>query len=195
MLSVIIFFAIAYLIGSFPTAILVSKMFGLPDPRTQGSGNPGATNVLRTGNKVAAALVMAIDILKGVFAVWIANDVGGLAGDNLGIVAIAPVIGHIFPVFTGFKGGKGVATCCGVILMLCWQVGLPVIATWLVVATLTRYSSMAALIAAGFAPIYSILFSDGTYHYFILALTVIILLRHSDNIIRLISGKESKIDL
>jgi glycerol-3-phosphate acyltransferase PlsY len=194
MLSVIIFFFVAYVIGSFPTAILISKMFGLPDPRTQGSGNPGATNVLRTGNKTAAAFVLIIDILKGALGVGIAYYYG-FQGDDLGVISIAPVIGHILPVFSSFKGGKGVATCAGVLLVLCWLVGLAVIATWLIVATLTRYSSVAALIAACSAPIYSILFSDGTYHYYILALTMIILVRHSDNIVRLISGKENKIDI
>jgi acyl phosphate:glycerol-3-phosphate acyltransferase len=194
MLSIIIFFCIGYLIGSFPTAILVSKIFGLPDPRTQGSGNPGATNVLRTGNKTAATLVLLVDMLKGALGVGIAYY-SGLQGEDLGIVSIAPVLGHIYPVFSNFKGGKGVATCAGVLLVLCWQVGLPVIATWVVVASVTRYSSVAALVAACSAPIYSILFSDGTYHYYILALTMIILVRHSDNIIRLISGKENKIDI
>jgi len=185
----------AYLAGSISSAILVSKLVGLPDPRANGSGNPGATNVLRLGGKKAAALTLLGDMLKGLAPVLIAKYLGlpplALAG-----VALAAFLGHLCPVFFGFRGGKGVATFLGVLLGLSWWVGGAVILTWLIIALLTRYSSLAALSAAFLAPLY--LHWIGAPAEFMLAgviMTTFLLWRHQGNIRNLLSGTEARIKL
>ena len=152
---------IAYLIGSISFAVVVSRCMRLPDPHSYGSGNPGATNVLRTGNKLAAVLTLIGDALKGYFAVMLARIVLGdesltstLNSWLLCGVVIAVFLGHLFPVFHGFKGGKGVATACGILFGINWVLGLATLSTWLIVAKATKYSSLAALAAAVFGPIY-----------------------------------------
>jgi glycerol-3-phosphate acyltransferase PlsY len=192
---------IAYLIGSISFAVVVSKCMRLPDPHSYGSGNPGATNVLRTGNKLAAVLTLIGDALKGYFAVMLARI---LLGDEsltstlnswvLCGVVIAVFLGHLFPIFHGFKGGKGVATACGILFGINWILGLATLSTWIIVATFMRYSSLAALAAAVFGPIYFV-FLFG-FHPMALALAVVCALliwRHRSNIHNLINGKESRI--
>lgn len=185
----------AYLAGSVSSAILASKLAGLPDPRANGSGNPGATNVLRLGGKKAAALTLLGDMLKGLAPVLIAKYMGlpplALAG-----VALAAFLGHLYPVFFGFRGGKGVATFLGVLLGLSWWVGGAVILTWLIIALLTRYSSLAALSAAFLAPLY--LHWIGAPAEFMLVgviMTTFLLWRHQGNIRNLLSGTEARIKL
>ena len=146
----------AYLIGSVSFAVVVSKVMRLPDPHSYGSGNPGATNVLRTGNKLAAVLTLIGDAAKGYVAVITAKLLIGVEIDSwvLPAVAAAAFVGHLFPVFHGFKGGKGVATALGILLAIDWVLGLTTLSTWLIVAVFLRYSSLAALVAAVFAPVY-----------------------------------------
>lgn len=188
---------IAYLLGSISFAVLMSKLFALPDPRTYGSGNPGATNVLRSGKKAAAALTLLGDAAKGWLAVFLAMQF--VAYDAQGVmlvalVALAVFLGHLFPVFLRFKGGKGVATALGVLLALNVWLGLAALATWLLVALVFRLSSLAALAAAAGAPIYAALL--GLPREWLLASVVMSLLlfwRHKSNIQNLLAGKESKI--
>src|SRR5262245_1553043 len=154
------FVVAAYLIGSVSFAVIVSKAFGLPDPRSYGSRNPGATNVLRTGNKLAAFLTLVGDGAKGWLAVFLAQRFAWrLDIDDFGIalVALAVVLGPMFPVFSRFKGGKGVATAAGILLAIDWRIGIGTIATWLVIVVCWRYSSLGALIAAAFAPFFTAL--------------------------------------
>ena len=192
-----LFIVAAYLLGSISFALVTSKLFGLDDPRTYGSGNPGATNVLRSGNKLAALLTLIGDAAKGWLAVflasWLADKVGlgiwGVAG-----VAIAAFIGHLFPVFSGFKGGKGVATGLGVLLGINPMLGGFVLLTWLLVAFLTRYSSLSALISAALAPVYyGLMFRVDAFFYAICIISALLIFRHRQNIINLVSGTESKI--
>lgn len=192
-----LFIIAAYLLGSISFALVTSKLFGLDDPRTYGSGNPGATNVLRSGNKLAALLTLIGDAAKGWLAVflasWLAEKVGigiwGVAG-----VAIAAFIGHLFPVFSGFKGGKGVATGLGVLLGINPMLGGFVLLTWLLVAFLTRYSSLSALISAALAPVYyGLMFRVDAFFYAICIISALLIFRHRQNIINLVSGTESKI--
>lgn len=193
---------IAYLLGSIPFAVVVSRAMRLRDPRTFGSRNPGATNVLRSGNKKAAALTLLGDILKGwvavTAAVW-ATTAFGLPDLAIALCAIAVFLGHILPVFLNFKGGKGVATALGILLALNPWLALATAATWLIVAYATKYSSLAAIAAAIFAPLYFILGSNVVwpmnrgYIVAIIVISVILLFRHQDNIGRLMRGKESKI--
>lgn len=183
----------AYLAGSISSAVIVCKIMGLPDPRTQGSGNPGATNVLRFGNKKAAAITLLGDLLKGLIPVIIAklisNDVNVIA-----LVAIAAFFGHLYPIFFGFKGGKGVATAAGVFLGFSLPVGLMVVATWLLIAKTTNISSVSALIAAALSPIYFAFAQDvEIYIYTALLLAVVLIYRHRSNIHDLLQGKEGKI--
>ena len=187
----------AYLIGSLSFAVIVSKLFGLPDPRSYGSGNPGATNVLRTGRKAAAALTLLGDTAKGWLAMFLAVrlapvwDVSEIAVAGAGVAAFA---GHLFPVFFGFKGGKGVATALGALLGLQWNVGLLVIGTWLVAAALFRYSSLAALIAAAAAPIYMWwLKPEPVVIAAVAVISVLLYWRHRSNIRNLLSGTEGRI--
>ncbi|CAM3997821.1 glycerol-3-phosphate 1-O-acyltransferase PlsY [Bordetella muralis] len=192
--------ALAYLIGSIPFAVVVSKLMGLQDPRSYGSKNPGATNVLRTGNKAAAALTLLGDAAKGWFALWLAQTLApGLPWTIYALIALAVFLGHLYPVFLGFKGGKGVATALGILLAIHPGLALATAATWVIIAVFTRYSSLAALVAAFFAPVYY-LFGSGVAWYAQgpvgIALAVISLLlfyRHRANIGRLLAGKESRI--
>jgi len=194
--------ALAYLIGSLSFAVLVSRVMGLADPRTYGSKNPGATNVLRSGSKAAAALTLLLDAVKGWLPVWAVAHWGaawGLGHGTLAAVGLAAFLGHLFPVFFRFRGGKGVATAAGVLLALEPWLGVAVIASWLLVAVFFRYSSLAAIVAAVFAPLYYG-FGDGvawTVHApvgaAVAAMSVLLLWRHAGNIQRLLAGQESKI--
>jgi glycerol-3-phosphate acyltransferase PlsY len=191
------FILIGYLIGSLSFAVIVSKAFGLPDPHTYGSGNPGATNVLRTGNKLAAVLTLLGDGLKGWFAVFLAQRLAWRFGvDDTGIaaVALAVFVGHLFPVFFRFKGGKGVATAAGVLFAIDWRIGLGTLVTWLVIAFFFRYSSLAALVAAVFAPFATALvLGFNLYAAAVLGISALLVWRHADNIRKLFAGTESRI--
>ncbi len=184
---------IAYLVGSTPFAVIVSRAMGLPDPRSFGSGNPGATNVLRSGSKAAAALTLAGDALKGWVAVWVAIRVG-MTEEVVAIVALAAFLGHVFPVWLRFKGGKGVATAAGAIFALDWRVGLAVLAVWLVVVVASRYSSLGALVASLAAPL-AVYWLRGTGPYLVATgvLCVLLVWRHEANIGKLLRGEESRI--
>lgn len=199
-LTSIAFVVAAYLIGSISTAVIVCKLMGLPDPRAEGSGNPGATNVLRIGGKKAAAITLLGDMLKGLLPTLI---VYLLHSDllTLALVGLAAFIGHLFPVFFGFKGGKGVATLLGVLFGFHWAVGLATALTWLIIAKVFKISSIAGLIAALLAPIYVWLIRDvwlqgGRQEELIIVtsiMTIILIWRHRSNIQNLLSGKEGKI--
>jgi glycerol-3-phosphate acyltransferase PlsY len=192
---------IAYLIGSISFAVVVSKCMRLPDPHTYGSGNPGATNVLRTGNKLAAALTFTGDALKGYFAVMLARVLLGdesltstLSSWVLCGVVIAVFLGHLFPIFHGFKGGKGVATACGILFGVNVILGIATLSTWIIVAVFLRYSSLAALAAAVFGPIYFVfLFGFQPMGIALLAVCLLLIWRHRSNIGNLINGTESRI--
>ena len=192
---------IAYLIGSVSFAVVVSKCMRLPDPHSYGSGNPGATNVLRSGNKLAAALTLFGDALKGYFAVMLARILLGdeSLSSTLGSwvlcgVVIAVFLGHLFPVFHGLKGGKGVATACGILFGINWILGLATLSTWLIVAFFMRYSSLAALSAALFGPIYFVfLFGFQPMGLALLAMCLLLIWRHRNNIQNLMNGTESRI--
>lgn len=183
----------AYLLGSVPFAVVVSKAFRLDDPRSYGSGNPGATNVLRSGNKLAALLTLLGDSLKGAAAILLARA-AGLDEATTGLVALAVFAGHLFPLFLGFKGGKGVATAAGVLLALAPWLGLAVLGTWLAVAAVFRYSSLAAVSAAALAPLYVGLV-EGINGLFMVSgiLALALIAKHGQNIQRLLAGQESKI--
>lgn len=202
MLTTIIMIFAAYLVGSIPFAVIISKIMGLQDPRKFGSKNPGATNVLRTGNKTAAVLTLLGDVSKGAFAVIISSLIVknyGLSFNIVAMVALAVFIGHVYPLFLGFKGGKGVATAMGVLIGINIWFALIVAATWLFIAFVFRYSSLAAIFAAVLAPTYYVIGADSIWPMqasFALAITtisVILLFRHKTNISRLLKGKESKI--
>lgn len=185
----------AYLIGSISSAIIVSKLKGLEDPRKVGSGNPGATNVLRSGDKTAAAITLVGDILKGFIPVMIAKIVGG--GPTLiALVGLAAFLGHLYPVYYQFKGGKGVATAVGVLLAINTLLVFFLVCIWLGLAFLTRYSSLAALVAAVAAPLILALV-EPSLPYILLAATIagFLIWRHRANIERLLNGTESKINL
>jgi glycerol-3-phosphate acyltransferase PlsY len=184
---------LAYLLGSIPFGLVLTRLAGYGDIRQIGSGNIGATNVLRTGSRVLAALTLLLDAGKGAAAVLIARAFGP---DMAALAAGAAFLGHVFPVWLGFKGGKGVATAGGILLAYAWPVGLAALGTWLLVAVLTRYSSLAALAAAVLAPLYAWLITRETRPTeVVLFLAIVILLRHSANIRRLLKGEESKIRL
>ncbi len=186
----------AYLIGSISFAVLVSKVMGLPDPHSYGSGNPGATNVLRTGSKAAAILTLLGDAAKGYVAVLLARALIGVDIDSwvLPAVAIAAFVGHLFPVFHGFKGGKGVATALGILLAINWVLGLTTLSTWLIVAVFLRYSSLAALISALFAPVYFVfLFGVQPMAVAIVAMSALLIWRHRSNIKNLLNGTEGRL--
>lgn len=192
---------IAYLIGSISFAVVVSKCMRLPDPHSYGSGNPGATNVLRTGNKLAAVLTLIGDALKGYFAVILARmllgDTALTATFNSWLlcgVVIAVFLGHLFPIFHGFKGGKGVATACGILFGIHWILGLATLSTWIIVATFMRYSSLAALAAAVFGPIYFVfLFGFQPMALALAFICALLIWRHRSNIRNLMNGTESRI--
>ncbi|OIN00887.1 glycerol-3-phosphate acyltransferase [Polynucleobacter sp. QLW-P1DATA-2] len=196
-----LFIPIAYLIGSISFAVVVSKCMNLPDPHSYGSGNPGATNVLRTGNKLAAALTFLGDALKGYFAVMLARV---LLGDQsltstigswvLCGVVLAVFLGHLFPIFHGFKGGKGVATACGILFGVNVILGAATLSTWIIVAVFLRYSSLAALAAAVFGPIYFVfLFGFQPLGIALLLVCILLIWRHRSNIKNLLNGTESRI--
>ena len=189
----LIFTIAGYLLGSVSSAVVVSRLMNLPDPRSEGSGNPGATNVLRLGNKVGAGLTLSGDILKGVLPVlaarWLSNDSLSVA-----LAGAGAFFGHLFPLFFGFKGGKGVATALGVFATISLPVAGGLALTWLVVALVFRYSSMAALMSAASAPLWTWwLLATPVYTSFAVLLALMLILRHRANIGRLLAGTESKI--
>ena len=183
----------AYLIGSLSSAIILCKLAGLPDPRSEGSGNPGATNVLRIGGKKLAVMVLFIDVVKGVLPVAIV----GMAGFNLAWVAataFAVFLGHLYPVFFQFKGGKGVATALGGFLALSPSLGGAILLSWLVVFFISRISSLSAIIAASLAPLYSVwLINSLEARWIIFVMTTMLIIRHKSNIKRLLLGEESNL--
>ena len=186
---------LAYLIGSLSFAVLVSRAFGLPDPRSYGSGNPGATNVMRTGKKAAAALTLLGDGAKGWLAVWLAMWLApkwSVPETGIALAALAAFLGHLFPVFFGFKGGKGVATAGGVLLGLQTWLGLAVLGTWMGVFVLSRISSLSALTAAMAAPLYAfwLLREQPMLQSMVILISVLLIWRHRSNISNLLQGKE-----
>lgn len=187
----------AYLIGSLSFAVLVSRAMGLGDPRSYGSGNPGATNVLRSGNKGAAALTLALDALKGFLPVWAVAAFGaphGLGEGTAAMVGVAAFIGHLWPVFFGFKGGKGVATAGGVLMALNPWLGLATVLTWLIIAYFLRYSSLAAIVSAAFAPFYQLLiWGSGPIAIAVGLMGLLLVWRHAANIQKLMNGTETKL--
>ena len=193
---------LAYLIGSLSFAVIVSRLMGLNDPRSYGSKNPGATNVLRSGNKAAAVATLLLDALKGwlpvVLVKWLGADYG-LGGGTVAAVGLAAFLGHLYPVFFGFKGGKGVATAAGVLIGVSWVLGLATLATWLIVAYFSRYSSLASLAAAVFSPLYY-LFGDRAAWYVdkrivmtLVVISALLIYRHRENINKLLKGTESRL--
>ncbi|MGC9368605.1 MAG: glycerol-3-phosphate 1-O-acyltransferase PlsY [Paracoccaceae bacterium] len=182
---------LGYLLGAVPFGMVMARLFGLGDLRKIGSGNIGATNVLRTGNRLAAFLTLVLDAGKGGFAVLIARAAVG--EDAAQVAGLAAFLGHLFPVYLGFKGGKGVATFLGTLLALAWPVGLAACGTWLLVALVTRYSSLSALVAAATAPLWMMVFERGELLLLGGALTVLIYARHWQNLQRLKAGTEPKI--
>ena len=193
-MTAVLYTIVAYFIGSIPFAVVVSRVMGLPDPRTYGSGNPGTTNVLRSGSKLAALLTLAGDAAKGWFAVWLAMRLG--AGEvELALVALAVFLGHVFTVWLRFHGGKGVATAAGVLFAIDWRVGLSVLIVWLTVVAVSRYSSLGALCAAAFAPVaaYYVLQGAGPVTLAVTAMGVLLVWRHAANIGKLWRGEESRI--
>jgi glycerol-3-phosphate acyltransferase PlsY len=183
----------AYLLGSVPFAVIVSRLFGLADPRSYGSGNPGATNVLRSGSKAAAALTLLGDAAKGWLAVFLARHYG-LSDAAIALVALAVFFGHLFPVFLKFKGGKGVATAAGVLLALDWLLGLAVLGLWLLTTLVSRYSSLGALVAAAAAPMIAGMMWGASGQMLAVAVMALALIsRHWANLQRLLTGTEPKI--
>ena len=183
----------AYLLGSVPFAMISSKVFGLADPRSYGSGNPGATNVLRSGNKKAALLTLLGDGAKGWLAVFLAKHYM-LPDVAIGLVAVAVFFGHLFPVFLKFKGGKGVATAAGVLLALDWVLGLATLAVWILSATFSRYSSLGALMAAAASPLLAAMMWGATFQMLAVGVMSLALIgKHWGNLQRLLAGTEPKI--
>ena len=196
-MNTILFVLAAYLIGSISFAVVVSHVFGLSDPRTYGSKNPGATNVLRSGNKAAAVLTLLGDGAKGWLALWLAQRYAvqfGVGEIGVALAAIAVFLGHLFPVFFRFAGGKGVATALGVLLAINGWLGLATLVTWLVVAYAFRYSSLAALVASIFAPFYyGLLFGVDAMLAAVAVMSALLLWRHAKNIGNLLAGREGRI--
>jgi len=181
----------AYLIGSISFAIVVSKAMRLPDPRGYGSKNPGATNVLRSGSRTAAILTLIGDGAKGWLAVWLALR---FAPEAAPYAALAVFVGHLFPLYHRFQGGKGVATAAGVLFGIDWRIGLGTLVTWLVIAFFLRYSSLAALVAAAFAPFaVALVLGVNTFFVMVCVISALLVWRHQENISRLIAGTESRI--
>ena len=193
---------LAYLMGSLSFAIIVSRLMGLKDPRSYGSNNPGATNVLRSGNKMAAVATLLLDGLKGWLPVmlvkWFGQD-HGLEDGTIAAVAFAAFLGHLYPVFFKFQGGKGVATAAGALLGIEWLLGLATLATWLIIAYFTRYSSLASIASAAFAPLFYLLGNRGPWYMersilmAIFMIGLLLVIRHRENINKLLQGKESKL--
>ncbi len=193
MITATIAIVLAYLIGSLSTAIIACKLTGLPDPRGQGSGNPGATNVLRFGGKKIAIIVLLGDMIKGLLPVLAVSQLGG-SPLLIALTAAAAFLGHLYPVFFGFKGGKGVATALGVILAISWLAGLTVLAVWLLVAFALRYSSLAALSASISAPLICWLYRpDIEILVMMIGMSTLLVWRHRTNIQNLLQGKEARI--
>jgi glycerol-3-phosphate acyltransferase PlsY len=187
----VIYLLFSYLIGAISFGIVISHIFSLPDPRTIGSKNLGATNVLRTGKKLAALLTLLGDALKGALTVGLAQYFE-LSSVMVGLVAIATLIGHVFPIYYGFKGGKGVATAAGILFMFSWLMGLTVLGVWLGVFFIWRYSSLAAIIAGSLSPVIGFFYRIDFYELIASSMIALILiLRHMENIKRLIDGTES----
>ena len=195
MINQLLIVLFAYLVGSISSGIIVSRIFSLPDPRTMGSKNPGATNVMRTGNKKAAALTLLGDLLKAIFVLFIANYLG-FEGFIIICVSLAVLIGHIFPVFYKFRGGKGVATAVGILFALNFKLALVVICIWIFVFLIWRYSSLAAIFASISAPLIGFFILKDTSLNCItyIIVTMIILITHQKNIKNLLSGKELKFE-
>jgi acyl phosphate:glycerol-3-phosphate acyltransferase len=201
-LSVVLAVLAAYCVGSLSFAVIVSRAMGLTDPRTYGSKNPGATNVLRSGSKKAAVITLLLDGVKGwlpVAAVQWWGQAWGLGAGTVALVGLAAFLGHLYPVFFAFKGGKGVATAAGVLLGFHWGLGLATLFTWIIIAVFFRYSSLAALVAAIFAPVYYV-FGDGLAWsmegpvlFTVSAMSLLLIYRHAENIGRLARGTESKL--
>jgi len=187
----------AYLLGSLSFAVIISRVMGLNDPRSYGSGNPGATNVLRSGNKLAAVLTLLLDALKGFVPVWAVLQFGaqyGLEEGTMALVGLAAFLGHLWPVFLKFEGGKGVATAAGVLFGFNPLLGLATLATWVIVAFFFRYSSLASIVSALFAPFYQVLIWGGSTVVWAIALMGALLVwRHSANIKKLLNGSESRL--
>lgn len=181
----------AYLAGSISSAVVVCRLRGLPDPRTEGSGNPGATNVLRIGGASSAALVLFFDMLKGALPTYLAYLMG-IDAISLGVIAIAACLGHIFPLFFGFKGGKGVATAFGAMAPIGEDLALCLMATWVILVLITRYSSVAAIVTALLSPVFT-WWLDDRFTIAVAMLATLIVIRHKDNIHRLLNGEETKL--
>ena len=192
----------AYLLGSLSFAVIVSRVMGLNDPRTYGSKNPGATNVLRSGSKKAAVVTLLLDAVKGWLPVALVQWYGepyGLQAGTLALVGLGAFLGHLYPVFFRFQGGKGVATAAGVLMGVHWALGLATLLTWIIIAVFFRYSSLAALVAAVFAPVYYI-FGDGLAWrmegevlFAVSLMSLLLIYRHAENISRLVRGTESRL--
>jgi len=193
-----VFALLAYLLGSVPFALIASWIFNLPDPRSYGSKNPGATNVLRTGKKAAAVFTLVGDAGKGWLAVFLSQyyaPLWGLGDESIAVVALSVFLGHVFPVFLRFQGGKGVATAVGVLLGLNLWIGLMAIATWIVVAMIWRISSLSALVAAILTPVYTMgVLGFGDNSFAVLLMSLILIWRHQSNIVNLLAGKEGRIN-
>lgn len=193
MFGTVVFVVLGYLAGSISTAILVCRAMGLPDPRSEGSRNPGATNVLRFGGKKAAAITLAGDLLKGLLPVLLAR-LAGIDATGLALTALAAFVGHLYPVFFGFVGGKGVATAFGAILGLSWPVALVALTAWLFMAFVVRISSLSALTAAALMPLLGWWFAlPGMYLVAIAIMVGLLIWRHRSNIRNLLAGAEDKI--
>jgi glycerol-3-phosphate acyltransferase PlsY len=191
--TLVLYLILGYLVGSLPFAVIVSKLFGLADPRSFGSGNPGATNVLRTGNKAAAALTLVGDATKGWLAMFLAEKLGA-DGTATALTGLAAFFGHLFPVFLKFKGGKGVATAIGVLIGLDGVIAGGAALTWLATAVVTRYSSLAAIVAACVAPTVALArHGIGAVSLVVTLMCLLLIVRHKANIVRLIEGTESRI--
>ena len=190
-LTLLVVAVLAYLLGAIPFGIVITRALGLGDLRAIGSGNIGATNVLRTGNKAAAAATLILDAAKGGVAVVIARAAVG--EDAAQLAALCSFLGHLYPVWLGFRGGKGVATFLGTLLALAWPVGLAACATWAVTAAVSRISSLSALVAAGSTSLWLFVFDQGRMLILVILLTLLIYLRHGANIRRLKAGTEPKI--
>jgi glycerol-3-phosphate acyltransferase PlsY len=192
----------AYLFGSLAFAIIVSRAMGLSDPRTFGSGNPGATNVLRSGSKPAAVVTLLLDALKGFLPIFLVKHFGepyGLQEGTMALAAVAAFLGHLYPVFFRFKGGKGVATFIGVVFGIDWLLGVGTGLTWIIIAAFFRYSSLASLVSAAFAPVYYLLlhrvawYADTRIAVALFVMALLLGWRHRQNIERLVQGKESRL--
>ena len=194
MFMTVLFVVLGYLAGSISSAILVCRAMGLPDPRSEGSRNPGATNVLRFGGKKAAAITLAGDFIKGVLPVLLAQ-LAGLDEVGLALTGLAAFLGHLYPVFFAFEGGKGVATAFGVILGLSWPVALAALVTWLFMAFVIKISSLSAIIASVLVPVYAgfIVGTQSVYFGTCIIIAILVVHRHKSNLINLLTGQEGKI--